>query len=86
MDSTKRMRMTPTRGDIASSGDITRISDTFGHRTQVLPTSLADGAYEAIAKVDALDEERARHIASLLEKVSIWCFKFTGLDLINCYR
>jgi chromosome segregation ATPase len=65
------MRMTPTRGDIASSGDVTRVSDTVGHRSQIPPTSTGDAAYEAIVKVDALDEQQSRHISSLLEKVSI---------------
>jgi chromosome segregation ATPase len=74
------MRMTPTRGDIASSGDVTRVSDTVGHRTQVLPTSTGDAAYEAIAKVDAFDEEQSRHISSLLEKVS------TPVLPIGCIR
>jgi hypothetical protein len=60
------MRMTPTKGEIASSGDVTRVSDTVGHKSQVPPTSTGDAAYEAVTKVDALDEEQ-----SLLEKVSI---------------
>jgi hypothetical protein len=63
--------MTPTRGETASSGDVTRVSDTVGHRSQVLPTSTDDAAYEAIANTDALDEELSSHISSLLEKVSI---------------
>ncbi len=62
--------MTPTRGDITSGGDVTRVSDTVGHRTQIPPTSTGNTAYEAIAKVDALDEEQTRNISSLLEKVS----------------
>jgi chromosome segregation ATPase len=62
------MRMTPTRGDIVSSGDVTRVSDTVGYRTQIPSTSMGD---TAITKVDALDEEQSRHISSLLEKVSV---------------
>jgi len=63
--------MTPTKGEIASSGDVTRVSDTVGHRSQVPPTSTGDAAYEAVAKVDALDEEHSSHLLLLLEKVSI---------------
>ena len=40
-----------------------------GHRYR--QPQQGDAAYEAIAKVDALDEEQSRHISSLLEKVSI---------------
>lgn len=64
------MRMTPTRGDIPSSGDVTRVSDTVGHRTQVPPTSTGDTRYDAIVKVDALDEEQSRQIKSILDRVS----------------
>jgi hypothetical protein len=78
------MRMTPTLGDVASSGDVTRISDSVMHRSQVPPASMDDKLYDAVAKVDALvDEEHSRQISSLLEKVSIFIGPLPHITLIN---
>ena len=61
------MRMTPGPGDVASSGDITRVSDSVdGSR---LMSSSTEAANDAIAKVKALGEEQSRQITTLLDKV-----------------
>jgi hypothetical protein len=69
------MRMTPAPGDLASSGDITRISDSVdGTRLKLGSTEAAD---DAIANVKELDEGQSKQITSLLDKVratSNYCF------------
>lgn len=64
------MRMTPTPGDVASSGDVTRVSDSVIHQSQSHLAAVGDRAYGAIAEAIAVDEEQSRQISSLLEKVS----------------
>ena len=80
------MRMTPTRVEVASSGDVTRVSDTVGHRTQAPLTSTGNIAYEAPAKVDEFGGEQSRHITSLLEKVSTPILLFDAIDLTALCR
>jgi hypothetical protein len=80
------MRMTPTPGDVSSSGDITRVSDSVIHRSQAQQAAMGDTTYEAIAKVNALDEEQSRQISSLLEKVSIYTCPICHIALTYCTR
>jgi hypothetical protein len=80
------MRMTPTRGYVTSSGDVTRVSDTVGHRTQLPPTSTSDTAYEATAKVNTLDGEQSRQIKSILDKVSTQRIQLVRSDLMRSRR
>jgi hypothetical protein len=70
------MRMTPAPGDVASTGDVTRISDSV-HGSR-LDTTSTEATNDAITQKDVPDEERARQISSLLSEVrKILAYQFT---------
>jgi hypothetical protein len=60
--------MTPIPGELTSSGDATRISDSVGYQSGRQQVS-TDTAQEAISQVKALDDEQSKQICSLLDKV-----------------
>lgn len=69
VDSTKRMRMTPSSGDVAFSGDLARVNDRLGNLSQVkLPTN--QDVRETIEQVKQLDDTQSDQTTSLLAKVS----------------
>lgn len=73
-DLTKRMRMTPVPPEIASSGQVSHITDSLGFQTQFnassLP-SLTNSADQAIAATATLDQEQSDQMAQLLARVSL---------------
>ncbi|KFX92762.1 hypothetical protein O988_07140 [Pseudogymnoascus sp. VKM F-3808] len=71
-DLSKRRRMTPVPPEIASSGQVSHITDSLGFQTQFnassLP-SLTNSAEEAIAATATLDREQSDQTAQLLARI-----------------
>ncbi|KFZ00112.1 hypothetical protein V498_00295 [Pseudogymnoascus sp. VKM F-4517 (FW-2822)] len=72
-DLTKRMRMTPVPPEIASSGQVSHITDSLGFQTQFnassLP-SLTNSAEQAIAATATLDQEQSDQMTQLLARIA----------------
>ncbi|KFZ13650.1 hypothetical protein V501_03603, partial [Pseudogymnoascus sp. VKM F-4519 (FW-2642)] len=72
-DLSKRMRMTPVPPEVASSGQVSHITDSLGFQTQFnassLP-SLTNSAEQAIAATATLDQEQSDQTTQLLARIA----------------
>ena len=74
-DLSKRMRMTPVPPEIASSGQVSHITDSLGFQTQFnassLP-SLTNSAEQAITATATLDQQQSDQTTQLLARVGLY--------------